>query len=201
MSSMDKKKGETQIPEIPSIELLREELNRVESKRDFRRAVLSIAGVLAVAAAITALAATRIFVMIRVNGVSMAPTFDDGEIVVLQQTKAVQPGDVIGFYYGGRILLKRYIGSAGDYIDMDGEGSVYVNGAMVEEPYLESRDLGTCEIEFPYKVPEGMIFVLGDNRAASLDSRTRSIGCVDKDQIVGKAVFRAWPPNRIGMMH
>lgn len=198
MISMGKK---SQNLKIPPKEMIREELRRVESKRDFRRTVMYVAGALAVAAAITALAATRVFVMIRVNGESMAPAFKDREVVIIRQTKAVRKGDIIGFYYGGRMLLKRYIGDAGDYIDIDDEGNVYVNGALLNEPYLEKKAVGNCDIEFPYKVPEGMIFVLGDNRAVSLDSRTRAIGCVDREQVAGKAVFRAWPPGRIGIMH
>ncbi len=196
--SMDK---ENQNLRIPPKDLLREELQRVESKRDFRRAVMYVAGALAVAAALTALAATRLFVMIRVNGESMAPTFEDREVVIIRQTKAVERGDIIGFYYGGRILLKRYVGDAGDYIDIDDEGNVYVNGAVIDEPYLDEKAVGNCDIEFPYKVPEGMIFVLGDNRAVSLDSRTKSIGCVDRDQLAGRVVYRAWPLGRIGFMH
>ena len=143
---MDK---ENQNLRIPPKDLLREELQRVESKRDFRRAVMYVAGVLAVAAALTALAATRLFVMIRVNGESMAPTFEDREVVIIRQTKAVERGDIIGFYYGGRILLKRYVGDAGDYIDIDDEGNVYVNGAVNDEPYLDEKAVGTCDIEFP----------------------------------------------------
>ena len=187
--------------EIPSIESLREELAREESRYSFRRTLLSIAGVLVVAAAITALMATRLFVLIRINGNSMEPTLKSGEIVFLRQTKEIEMGDVVGFYYGGRILLKRAIGSAGDEIDIDQEGNVYVNGKVIDEPYVEDKNLGKCDQDFPYQVPEGMIFVLGDNRAVSIDSRMKAIGCVEESQIVGKAAFRAWPKARIGMIH
>ena len=187
--------------EIPSIESLREELAREESRYSFRRTLLSIAGVLVVAAAITALMATRLFVLIRINGDSMKPTLENEEIVFLRQTKDIETGDIVGFYYGGRILLKRAVGSAGDEIEIDNEGNVFVNGGKIDEPYLDKKDLGRCELEFPYQVPEGMIFVLGDNRAISIDSRIKSIGCVEKDQIVGKVVVRAWPLPRMGIMH
>lgn len=187
--------------EIPSIELLREELAREESRYHFRRTVLTIAGILVVAAAVAALLATRFFVLLQINGASMAPTMREGEVVILRQTKDIEMGDIVGFYYGGKILLKRAIGSAGDYIDIDQEGNVLVNGRMIDEPYLEEKKLGKCELDLPYQVPEGMIFVLGDNRAVSIDSRMKSIGCVESEQIVGKAEFRAWPFARIGILH
>lgn len=186
--------------EIPSIELLRKELEREESRYHFRRTILTITGILVVAAAITALLATRLFVLLEINGASMAPTLNEGEIVILRQTKDIETGDLVGFYYGGKILLKRVIGSAGDYIDIDEEGNVYVNNEMIDEPYLEEKKLGRCELDFPYQVPEGMIFVLGDNRAVSIDSRIKAIGCVENGQIVGKVAFRAWPFARIGSL-
>ena len=131
----------------------------------------------------------------------MAPTLEKDEIIFLRQTKEVKAGDVIGFYYGGRVLLKRVIAGGGDYIEIDNEGNVYVNDKKLEEPYLMGQSLGKCELDFPYQVPEGMLFVLGDNRAVSMDSRIKAIGCVEKDQIVGKVVFRAWPLTRMGIMH
>lgn len=186
--------------EIPSIELLKMELARVDSRRHFRKTLLNIAGVIVVVAAIAALIATQVFVLIRVNGSSMSPTFEAEEIIVLRRTKEVKTGDTIGFYYGGSIFLKRVIGMAGDNIDIDPKGNVYVNDELLEEPYLKNKDLGKCELEFPYQVPEGMYFVLGDNRAVSLDSRIKSIGCVQSDQIVGRTVIRVWPLTRVEIM-
>ena len=146
--------------EIPSIESLREELAREESKHSFRRTLWNIAGILVVVAAISALMATRLFILIRINGNSMEPALKSGEIVFLRQTKEIEMGEMVGFYYGGRILLKRAIGDAGDYIDIDQEGNVYVNGEKIDEPYLDKKDLGKCELEFPYQVPRGMILSL-----------------------------------------
>lgn len=186
---------------IPPIDLLREELEREESKYNFRKTLLNIAGVLTVTAAVAVLIATRLLILIQVNGVSMAPTLEKDEIIFLRQTKEVEKGDVIGFYYGGRVLLKRVIAGGGDYIEIDNEGNVYVNDKKLEESYLMEQSLGKCELDFPYQVPEGMLFVLGDNRAVSMDSRIKAIGCVEKDQIVGKVVFRAWPLTRMGIMH
>lgn len=187
-------------PERPPLDLLKAELAREESRYEFHRTLLRIAGILTVAAAITALLATRFVMLLQVNGMSMAPTLQEGEIVILRQTKKIEKGEMLGFYYGGKVLLKRAIGSAGDYIDIDQEGNIYVNGEMLEEPYLEKKGLGRCELDFPYQVPEGMIFVLGDNREVSLDSRIRAIGCVESSQIVGKVACRVWPLARMEMM-
>lgn len=195
MTDMDKKRVE-----IPSLALLRVELARVEAEREFRRTMLTIAGILTVAAAIAALMVTRLFMILEVNGSSMRPTLEEKEIIFLYQTKSVEVGDVIGFYYGGEVLLKRVIGNAGDYIEIDQEGNVYVNGDMIDEPYLEEKDFGKCNLEFPYQVPEGMIFVLGDNRVESVDSRMRAIGCVERSQIVGKVVCRVWPLGRLEIL-
>lgn len=195
MISMDK--GDWK---IPSIEALREELAREEARYSFRKTLWNIAVLLTAAAAVTALVTTRLFVLIQINGSSMAPTLVNDEIIFLRQTKKVEPGDMIGFYYGGRILLKRVIGSGGDQIEIDSEGNVYVNGGMIQEPYLAEKSPGKCDLEFPYEVPEGMVFVLGDNRDISIDSRIRSIGCVEENQIVGKTAFRVWPPDRMGVM-
>ena len=187
--------------EIPSIPALKEELMREKIKREFRRAILNMAGVLIVAAALTALMATRIFVLVQINGSSMKPTLNEDEVIILRQTKAVEKGDIVGFYYGGKILLKRVVAGAGDEVDIDREGNVSVNGERLDEPYLKEKTLGKCDLEFPYEVPEGAIFVLGDNRAISMDSRIKSIGCVESDQIVGKVVFRMWPMACMGIMH
>ena len=185
---------------LPTAEELKIELAREEAKSGFRRGMLNVLVVLVVAAAITVLIATRLLVLIRIEGNSMSPTLDPNEIIFLRQTRKIETGDIVGFYYGGRILLKRAIGVAGDQIEIDEEGNVFVNDEMVEEPYLTEKHLGKCDIKFPYEVPEETIFVLGDNRAVSVDSRTRYIGCVTENQIVGKAVFRAWPLDHVGIM-
>lgn len=185
---------------IPSIELLREELEWENSRYNFRKTLWNITAVLLVAAAITALVATRLFILIRINGSSMTPTLVDSEVIFIRQTKDVEVGDIIGFYYGGKVLLKRAVAGEGDEVEIDQEGNVFVNGEQLEEPYLAEKNLGKCEIQFPYTVPEGMLFVLGDNRAISIDSRNKKIGCVESDQIVGKVAFRAWPMARMGIV-
>ena len=127
----------------------------------------------------------------------MEPTLSDGEILFLRRTKEVGAGDIAGFYYEGKILLKRVIGMPGDEIEIDTDGNVSVNGQPLEEPYLREKSLEKCQLEFPVTVPEGTFFVLGDNRAVSVDSRDLSVGYVRKDQVVGRAVIKAWPPARM----
>lgn len=187
--------------EILNSKDLREELAREEAKYRLRKTLLNIAGVLMVVAAITTLVATRILNLLQVNGSSMSPTLADGECVILLQTKEVETGDIIGFHYGGEVLLKRIIGRGGDLIEIDPEGIVSVNGQELEENYLAEKSLGKCQLEFPYQVPEGMLFVMGDNRIVSMDSRLRAIGCVEEAQIMGRVVCRIWPWDRIEMMH
>ncbi len=200
MISMDNGKPENEELKIPPIELLREELAREEARYSFRKTVWNIIVALIVAAAVTALIATRLLLLIRINGNSMSPALLDGEVVFIHQTKDVEVGDILGFYYGGRILLKRAVAGGGDQIEIDGDGNVFVNGRMLEEPYLAAKSLGKCELDFPFEVPEGMFFVLGDNRAISIDSRNKTIGCVEKEQIVGRVAFRAWPFRRVGII-
>lgn len=192
---------ENLLNKILPINELRMELAREEAKHNFRRSLLNIAGILAVAAAIAALMMTRLLILLQVNGHSMEPTLEADEIVILRQTKEVEKGDIIGFYYGGKILLKRAIAGGGDYIDIDQEGNVYVNDEIIEESYVSEPNIGKCDQDFPYQVPEGRFFVLGDSRTVSIDSRMKVIGCVESDQIVGKVAFRAWPLARIGIMH
>lgn len=186
---------------IPSIKSLEKELIREEAKYNFRKSLIGIVAVLIVAAAAGVLMATRLFVMIRVNGNGMTPALADNEIIVIRQTDNYEIGDIVGFYYEGKILLERAISSEGDEIEIDEKGNVYVNGEMIDEPYLGEKSMEKSEMEFSYQVPRGRIFMLGDNRTESLDSRTESIGSVEKDQIIGKAVFRAWPLARIGTVN
>lgn len=179
---------------------LREELARENAKYRLRRMIFSIAGVLLVVAAITTLVATRVLNILKVDGNSMSPTLANEELVLVRQTDKVEKGDIIGFHYGGEVLLKRVIGRGGDYIEIDPDGRVSVNGKVLEETYLTEYSLGKCEIAFPYQVPGEMLFVLGDNREVSLDSRIKAIGCVEKSQIIGKVVCRIWPWGQIGMV-
>ncbi len=182
---------------IPSIESLRAELAREEARCSRRRVLWNMAAALIIAAAVAGLVLTRIYALIEVDGNSMEPTLSDGEILFLRRTKEVGAGAIAGFYYEGKILLKRVIGMPGDEIEIDTDGNVSVNGQPLEEPYLREKSLEKCQLEFPVTVPEGTFFVLGDNRAVSVDSRDLSVGYVRKDQVVGRAVIKAWPPARM----
>ncbi len=186
--------------ELPSFEQVKKERDRLHYRSEYRKALKHIVGVLLVAAAIAVLIATMFFPILRVSGVSMEPTLENGQLVILEKTGNFETGDLIGFYYQNKILLKRVIGSAGDYIDMDASGNVYVNDIQIDEPYLKDKALGECDITFPYQVPEGKIFVMGDHRSKSIDSRSKLVGCVSDEQVVGRVVFRLWPLSDIGIL-
>ena len=130
----------------------------------------------------------------------MEPTLEDGQIIILEKSGKFQTGDLIGFYYQNKILLKRVIGNAGDYIDIDADGNVYVNDKKLDEPYLKDQALGECDINLPYQVPDGKIFVMGDHRSKSIDSRSKLVGCVSDEQVVGRVIFRLWPLKSIGFL-
>ena len=185
---------------IPSLEQIKREREKLKYKKEFHRTLRHVIGVLLVAAAVSVLLATVFFPILRVSGVSMEPTLEDGQIIVLEKSGKFKTGDLIGFYYQNKILLKRVIGSAGDYIDIDTEGSVYVNDEKLDEPYLKDQALGECDINLPYQVPDGKIFVMGDHRSKSIDSRSKLVGCVSDEQVVGRVVFRIWPLKSIGFL-
>ena len=128
----------------------------------------------------------------------MTPTLADGEIIFTVKTKELEPGDIVAFYYNNKILVKRVIAEAGDWVNIDTDGTVYVNDTAIDESYVVEKSFGDTNIELPYQVPDGKIFVMGDHRATSVDSRNTAVGCVGQEQIVGKILFRIWPINRLG---
>ena len=136
--------------------------------------------------------------VLEVSGSSMEPTLRDGDILVLFRPKTVEAGEMCGMYAQGRLILKRVIGLPGDVVRMDEHGNVYVNDVELQEPYVSQKTLGNCDLTFPYTVPENSLFVLGDHRETSIDSRSDLIGCVDMDQVMGQVVARIWPPQSIG---
>ena len=186
---------------LPSREEVARERDRLRYRQRFRRALLVTAGILIVVAAVSVLISTRLLPVLQVAGDSMEPTMEDGEIVILRTTDDLETGDLVAFYYQSRILLKRVIGTAGDRIDIDKSGNVSVNGERIEEPYVTGRSLGECDIELPYRVPEGQVFVMGDHRSVSVDSRVREVGCVSQEQVIGEVVFLIWPLNRAGFLN
>jgi len=136
--------------------------------------------------------------VLRIYGTSMTPTLSEGNIVLSLKGSSFKTGDVIALYYNNKILVKRVIANSGDWVDIDQEGNVFVNGQLLDEPYLTEKAFGECDIKLPYQVPESRVFVMGDHRSTSVDSRSTAIGCVSEEQIVGKIVFRVWPINELG---
>ena len=149
-------------------------------------------------AAIAVLVATLWLPVLQIYGSSMTPTLQDGEIIFSVKTADLEPGDIVAFYYNNKILVKRVICGPGDWVNIDEDGTVYVNEVRLKEPYLAEKALGDCNIELPYQVPDGKIFVMGTTAPTSVDSRNTAVGCVAQEQIVGKIIFRIWPLNRLG---
>ncbi|MBQ9067992.1 MAG: signal peptidase I [Eggerthellaceae bacterium] len=185
----------------PTADVLRGELDRVTTLDKRRSAILSTIGVLAVVAAIAVIASTFFISVLQIRGNSMEPTLTDGQVVIASHLGAPQQGEVTAFYYNNKILLKRVIAFPGDWVDITRDGVVFVNGEMLQEDYLETADFGKADIEFPYQVQDGRYFVLGDNRAVSIDSRSNAIGTVSEEQLIGKAVLRVWPIQDLGLVH
>ena len=183
---------------LPTPEQIEEEIARTNYRKRYRRVLRSTIYTLVTVAAIAVLVATIFLPVLQVYGGSMTPTLSDGDIVLTLKTSEFETGDVIAFYYNNKILIKRVIASAGDWIDITPEGDVYVNGELLDEPYLDEKAFGDCDIELPYQVPESRVFVMGDHRSISVDSRNTAVGCVSEEQIVGKLVFRVWPMEAFG---
>lgn len=177
------------------------ELKRLRRKQNSRRIFRQTVFSLLVVAAVAVLAAMLFFPIFRVTGSSMEPTLHPKEIVVCLKSSRFQSGDLVAFYYNNKVLLKRVIGTAGDTIEIDDSGNVFVNGSQLDEPYITKKSLGQCDIDFPYQVPDNRIFVMGDNREASVDSRTTAVGCIADEYVIGKVFLRVWPLERLGTLN
>ena len=179
---------------------IEKELNRVQYKERYGKTLRSTIYALITVAAIAVLVATLALPVLQIYGSSMTPSLEDGEIVVSLKTADFEKKDIVAFYYNNKILVKRVIATAGEWVELDKDGNLYVNGESIEEPYIKDKALGECDIEMPYQVPEGRIFVMGDHRAVSIDSRSSVVGCVAEEQVVGKLVFRLWPLESLGKL-
>ena len=185
---------------VPSLTEIQTERKRIRRKTYYRQALRGTVSVLLVVAAIAVLITTLFLPILQISGDSMSPTLEHDEIVVLLKTKKFDRGDLIGFYYQGKILLKRVIALPGDEVAIDAEGNVYVNGGLLEEDYVTDKGLGDCDLDFPYKVPGTSYFVLGDRRSNSVDSRNSAVGAISRDDIIGRVFIRVWPLSEIGFV-
>ena len=186
--------------EIPTAVQLEAELKRAKYRREYRKLLRNTISSLIVVAAIAVLVSMLFLPVLRVTGTSMPPTLQNDELVVCRKRGTFQSGDIIAFYFNNKILLKRVIGVAGDIIDIDDSGTVYVNGEALEEPYLNEKALGECDIELPYQVPDERVFVMGDHRSTSVDSRSTAVGCVAEEAVVGKVILRVWPVKQFEVL-
>ena len=196
-----KKNAETKAaPQLPTLEELKAELKREKYKARSGKVFRSTVGKLIVVAAVAVLVATVWMPVLQIYGSSMTPTLEEGDIVISLKGSDFQQGDLIAFYYGNKILVKRYIAGPGQWVNIDESGNVFVDGIMLDEPYIEEKSRGQCDLIFPYQVPDSRYFCMGDKRSTSVDSRSSTIGCVAEEQIVGKIVFRIWPLSELGTL-
>lgn len=196
---MSSKKG-IRVSEIPPIHLLEAELRRERYRTQYGRVFRSTVYTLTTVAAVAVLVATLWLPVLQIYGGSMTPTLQDGEIVVSIKSADFDPGEIVAFYYNNKILIKRVIARTGDWVDIREDGTVTVNGEELVEPYLTEKAFGDTNIELPYQVPEARVFVMGDHRSVSVDSRNTVVGCIAQEQIVGKLVFRLWPLGAFGAL-
>lgn len=186
---------------VPTIEQLEAELNREKYKKQYNRVLKSTIYSLIVVAAVAVLVAVLFLPVLQIYGSSMSPTLHEGDVVVSIKGTDFDTGDLVSFYLGNKLLVKRYIAGPGQWIDIDEDGNVYVDGTLLDEPYLTEKAFGDCNIELPYQVPENRIFCLGDHRITSVDSRNTAVGCIAEEQIVGKIIFRVWPLAGFGSIN
>lgn len=192
---------QSKVRKIPTLAELETELGREKSRRNYLRVLKSTVFTLITVAAIAVLIAVLLLPVLQIYGSSMSPTVEEGDIVVSVKGSNFETGDLVAFYYNNKILVKRVIGQSGDWVDIDEDGNVYVNNQLVDEPYLQNKSMGECDITLPYQVPDSKLFVMGDNRSVSIDSRSNAVGCVASEQVVGRIQFRVWPLRGIGPLN
>ena len=194
--------------EIPSVELLEGELKRTQYNRRYRRTLRTTIFSLLLVAAAAVIIAVLLLPVLQISGSSMENTLMDGDLTLMDGDLVIslnngkyKTGDVIGFYYNNVVLIKRVIATSGDWVDIAEDGTVTVNGVTLDEPYVAEKAVGECNINLPYQVPQGKCFVLGDNRATSIDSRNTAVGCISNDVVVGRLLARIWPLKSITILN
>ena len=195
------KHGRREISSLPTKQQVETERKRYRRQKAYNKALGGTVYVLTIVAAVAVLIATLVLPVLQIEGTSMEPTLKNGDIVLLTKTTEFDRGELCAFAWNNKLLIKRVIGIPGDWIEIDIDGTVYLNGEQLEEPYVEQIALGECDLEFPYQVPQEKYFLLGDMRESSIDSRNTMIGCVEKDQIVGKVFLRVWPFDSLGFIN
>lgn len=170
---------------------------RKKNRRNYLRALWSTIRTLIFIALLAMVAAHYFFPVMRIHTDGMSPALDNGDIVVALKGEQWQPGDMIAFYFNDKLMVKRVIAVAGDVIFIDENGTVQLNGQLLDEPYVSVADLGECDLEMPYTVPNNRVFVMGDQRQISLDSRSSAIGCIAQEQIIGRVILRIWPLEKM----
>ena len=194
MGMLHRKKKEVSLPTKKQVET---ERKRYRRQKAYNKALRGTVYVLTIVAAVAVLIATLILPVLQIEGTSMEPTLSNGDIVLLMKTTRFERGDLCAFTWNNKLLVKRVVGLPGDWIEIDTDGTVYLNGDKLDEPYVQQMAMGECDLEFPFQVPQEQYFVIGDMRESSIDSRNSLIGCIPKDQIVGKVFFRVWPFKKI----
>jgi len=187
--------------DLPTADQLSAATERIRYRKSYAKMLYNTISSLIVVAAVAVLISMLFLPVFRVTGSSMTPTMNNDDLLICNKRADFESGDIVAFYFNNKVLLKRVIGTAGDVVDISEDGTVYVNGKALDEPYISEKAFGECDIDLPYQVPDNRIFVMGDHRSVSVDSRSSSVGCIADEYIIGKVIFRLWPWEVIGPVH